>query len=54
MENAYFAARMHGTGHEEAERRLQDLFGLAGLGDRAEEPVRSYSFGMRRKLSLIR
>jgi ABC-type multidrug transport system ATPase subunit len=53
LENAYFAARMYGMGHEEAERRLQDLFGLAGLGDRAEEPVRSYSFGMRRKLSLI-
>jgi ABC-2 type transport system ATP-binding protein len=52
-QNAYFMARMYGMGHDQAERRLVELFELAGLGGRAGEPVRSYSFGMRRKLSLI-
>jgi ABC-2 type transport system ATP-binding protein len=52
-QNAYFAARMHGMGRDHAERRVRDLFELADLGDRASEPVRSYSYGMRRKLSLI-
>ena len=53
LQNAYFAARVYGMGRHQAERRLEELFELAGLGDRADEPVRTYSFGMRRKLSLI-
>ena len=52
-QNAYFSARVYGMGRHSANRRLEELFELAGLGDRADEPVRTYSFGMRRKLSLI-
>lgn len=52
-QNAYFVARMYGMGPNQAEKRLEDLFELADLSGRADEPVRSYSFGMRRKLSLI-
>lgn len=35
------------------EGRLRELFSLADLWDRARDPVKDYSFGMRRKLTLL-
>jgi ABC-2 type transport system ATP-binding protein len=53
LQNGYFMARTYGIQPQEAERRLTDLFGRAGLRDQAEDAVSTYSYGMRRKLSII-
>jgi ABC-type multidrug transport system ATPase subunit len=52
-DNACFTARSYGVPDEEAKRRLEELFRRAGLASRRGDPVRSYSFGMRRKLALV-
>lgn len=50
--NAHFAARAAGVPLGQVEARLDELFRLAGLAEQADEPVATYSFGMKRKLSL--
>jgi len=52
-QNAYFVARMYGMKHDLVEKRLKELLDMADLGANAREPVRSYSFGMRRKLGIV-
>jgi len=52
-DNACFTSRCYGVPGEEAGRRLEELFRLAGLVSRRGDPVRVYSFGMRRKLALV-
>lgn len=52
-ENAFFTARSHKMDGRGIDRRLKELFELADLSPQADEPVKTYSFGMRRKLSLI-
>jgi ABC-type multidrug transport system ATPase subunit len=52
-ENAWLFARCYGLEPEEAHARLDALFARLGLDDRRDGPVSGYSFGMRRKLSII-
>lgn len=52
-ENAWFFARSYGLSSDEAKDRLEDLFRWSGLWDKRDEPASTYSYGMRRKLSLI-
>ncbi len=51
--NAWFVASSYRLKRNEIERRLGDLFALADLSAQAHDPVSNYSFGMRRKLSLV-
>lgn len=53
FENAWFFARSCGLSKEEAISRLEELFAWSGLSARQDDPVSTYSYGMRRKLSLI-
>jgi len=50
-QNAYFTARSYGLSRDAVEARLDELFALADLRQCSHDPVRTYSFGMRRKLS---
>lgn len=47
-----FLAQMRGIPEPEAERRINHLMTLFDLADRKDSPAGSYSFGMKRKLSL--
>ena len=53
FDNAYFFARAFGLSHQETETQIRELFDLSGLGSQAYEPVSVWSFGMRRKLTII-
>ncbi len=52
-ENAWYFARSYGLAPDGARSRLDLLFGRLGLRERQDDPVATYSFGMRRKLALI-
>jgi ABC-2 type transport system ATP-binding protein len=52
-ENAWFFARSYGLSSREAHSRLGDLFQWAGLWEKRDDAVATYSYGMRRKLALI-
>jgi len=52
-ENARFFARSYGMDAVTADDRLEDLFSLFALRERRDDPVATYSYGMRRKLGLI-
>lgn len=52
-ENAWFFARSYGLPADAAGGRLDLLFGRLGLEERRDDPVATYSYGMRRKLALI-
>jgi ABC-type multidrug transport system ATPase subunit len=52
-ENAVFFARSCGLSEGETEDRLRELFNWAGLWGKRGDPASSYSYGMRRKLTLI-
>lgn len=52
-DNGCFTARSHGLSRHEAESRLGGLFARADLWPYRSEPVGTYSFGMRKKLSLV-
>jgi ABC-type multidrug transport system ATPase subunit len=52
-ENAWLFARCYGLAPAEARARLDGLFARLDLDDRRDDPVSAYSFGMRRKLSII-
>ncbi|NLZ30914.1 MAG: ABC transporter ATP-binding protein [Methanomicrobiales archaeon] len=52
-ENAWFFARSYGMDPGAAHGRLRDLFEAFGLGERLDDPVSAYSYGMRRKLGII-
>jgi ABC-2 type transport system ATP-binding protein len=53
-ENLRFAAALHGLGGAVARARVDALLASAALADRADEPVRQYSGGMKRRLELAR
>lgn len=50
IENLRFTARM--TGVRATDLELREILESAGLGEATEQPVRSYSTGMRRRLAL--
>lgn len=52
-QNLYFFARQYGLTEPHLSRRVNQLLEEASLADQADEPVSDYSFGMRRKLSVI-
>jgi ABC-2 type transport system ATP-binding protein len=51
-ENLLQAAESRYVRPEEASRRGRELFALLGLDDRADEPVRGFSKGMKRRLAI--
>jgi ABC-type multidrug transport system ATPase subunit len=52
-QNLWFFARQSGLRGDGLRQRVSELLALADLGAQADEPVSAYSFGMRRKLSII-
>lgn len=52
-ENAWFFARSYGLAPDVVRERLDVLFDRFGLRERQDDPVATYSFGMRRKLAII-
>ena len=52
-QNLLFFARQYGLRGAELNRRADELLADANLAEQANEPVADYSFGMRRKLSII-
>ncbi len=52
-QNAAFVARSYGMSAPEVAASLTELLRIADLADRADDPVATYSFGMRRKLSIV-
>ena len=52
-QNLYFFARQYGLGGSVIGERVEELLREADLTSQADEPVGVYSFGMRRKLSII-
>jgi len=53
-ENLDFHARLYGLNRREREERIEEVLKLVGLGDRADELVKNYSGGMRRRLEIAR
>jgi ABC-2 type transport system ATP-binding protein len=51
-ENLELVGRLHRIGRAEARRRAGDLLERLGLGDAADQRVKTYSGGMRRRLDL--
>jgi ABC-type polysaccharide/polyol phosphate transport system ATPase subunit len=49
-ENALVSGILHGLRRREVQRRLDDIFAFADLGDFLDEPVRTYSSGMYMRL----
>lgn len=52
-QNLFFFARQYGLRGSALGRRVEELLSQANLASQADEPVGVYSFGMRRKLSII-
>lgn len=53
FDNAWFFARSYGLDPRPARSRLEELFSWLGLDDYKDSPVKTYSYGMKRKLALI-
>ncbi len=53
-ENLEFHARIYGLSKEDRNRRISEVLDLVGLESRANELVRNYSEGMRRRLEIAR
>ena len=53
MANAYFFARSYGMDEGKAEGVLAELFGYFDLAEYADDKVKTYSYGMGKKLALI-
>ncbi len=53
MANAYFFARAYGMDEGKAEGVLAELFDYFDLAEYAEDKVKTYSYGMGKKLALI-
>ncbi len=52
-ENAWFFASSYGVPHSEINSQLEYYFKWINLWDKKDDPVKTYSYGMRRKLALI-
>jgi ABC-2 type transport system ATP-binding protein len=53
-ENLTFHGRLYGMGGTERDRRVEEVLDLVDLSDRRDDPVDSYSGGMKRRLELAR
>ncbi|MGP4094436.1 ATP-binding cassette domain-containing protein [Nonomuraea sp. KM90] len=51
-ENLRFFARLYGLGRTEARTRIDAVLDVIGLTDRAKDPVKEYSGGMKRRLNI--
>jgi len=51
-ENLAFFGRLYGVAGQTARNRIDALLDMVGLSDRASDPVRRYSTGMKRRLNL--
>jgi ABC-2 type transport system ATP-binding protein len=54
MENLRMHAGLYGVPKGDRERRISEVLGIVGLSDRANEIVRNYSGGMKRRLEIAR
>jgi ABC-2 type transport system ATP-binding protein len=54
LENLRLHARLWGLGPAAARQRIRELLGVMDLEDRADDNVRAYSGGMRRRLEIAR
>lgn len=52
-ENAYLFARLYGMEDDKARRAVDELFGYFDLAEYAEDRVKTYSYGMGKKLALV-
>ncbi|MFX1574888.1 MAG: ABC transporter ATP-binding protein [Promethearchaeota archaeon] len=52
-ENAWFFASSYGIHHDDINSQLEYYFKWINLWDKKDDPVKTYSYGMRRKLALI-
>lgn len=52
--NLRLAARLHGVRGADARARIEAALQEAGLADRADEPVKQFSGGMRRRVEILR
>jgi len=52
-QNLWYFVRQYGVRGSDLSRRVGELLGEADLAAQADDPVATYSFGMRRKLSVI-
>jgi ABC-2 type transport system ATP-binding protein len=52
IENLKFWARMYGLSGKLLEERVAEALELAGLADRAKEPIEKYSGGMKRRINI--
>ncbi len=51
-ENLHFFARLYGLSSADAKRRTDEVLGVIGLRERADEPTKGYSGGMQRRLNI--
>jgi ABC-type multidrug transport system ATPase subunit len=51
--NAYLFARLYGMDEEKARRAVDELFAYFDLAEYAEDRVKTYSYGMGKKLALV-
>jgi ABC-2 type transport system ATP-binding protein len=51
-ENLRFFARLYGIQGDELTRRVNEVLELVGLADRARDPAKEYSGGMKRRLNI--
>jgi ABC-2 type transport system ATP-binding protein len=54
LENLAFYARLHGLRKRAAFARAREVLADVGLGDRADDPVNTWSHGMQQRLSVAR
>jgi ABC-2 type transport system ATP-binding protein len=53
MQNCRFFGSLYGIDTSKVKARAEELLSWIGLGDRAREPVKNYSGGMMRRLTLV-
>ncbi|WP_344470221.1 ABC transporter ATP-binding protein [Nonomuraea monospora] len=51
-ENLRFFARLYGLGRADARARIDEVLQVVGLTERAKDPVKEYSGGMKRRLNI--
>ena len=52
QENVAFFGRLHGMNGSALRKRCQEVLELVGLWDRAKEPIKTYSGGMKRRINI--
>ncbi|HEX5950912.1 MAG TPA: ABC transporter ATP-binding protein, partial [Actinomycetota bacterium] len=51
-ENLRFFGRLYGMAGDDLTRRMDDVLRIVGLADRADDPTKEYSGGMKRRLNI--